>query len=84
MHAFQGDEQHRRHESEGIFNYAHQLSTKGDMHVGFSMSLWIGIISAICGLALPVLVGIVLYRYPKKQARPIEKSSSFGETVETA
>jgi len=37
-----------------------------------SMSMWIGVLFLLCGFSLAVLLGIVLYRDPKREVRPHE------------
>lgn len=39
----------------------------------FSMSIGFGLIFALCGLALAVLLGIVIYRDPQARVRSVEK-----------
>jgi ABC-type Fe3+ transport system permease subunit len=46
---------------------------KGGRFMIFSMSIWFGLIFALCGLVLAVLLGIVLYRDPQAKVGPIEK-----------
>jgi hypothetical protein len=48
------------------------------------MSLWFGVIFALCGLALAVLFGIVIYRDPQAKMRSVEISLRDQEAAEKA
>jgi ABC-type Fe3+ transport system permease subunit len=50
----------------------------------FSMSLWFGVIFALCGLALAVLLGIVIYRDPQAKLRSVEKPLGVQKAAERA
>jgi hypothetical protein len=47
----------------------------------FSMSIWFGLILALCGLALAVLLGIVIYRNPDA-SRSIEEPLGAQKAAE--
>ena len=50
----------------------------------FSMNLWFGVLFALCGLALAVLLGIVVYRDPQAKMRSDEKTLGAQKAAERA
>ena len=56
------------------------VTRQGDL----SMSIFFGVLFMLAGLALAVLLGIVLYRDPKKEIRPHAAALSAHEKPKAA